>query len=118
ETRSGKSLFLLRDYRGLYDVAPVSLISRQTIERIAEESGTKENSWRFRPNLLIDLKGAGAFDELQWVGKTLRIGSAARIAITQVDQRCVMITLDPATGQTSPEILRCVVQNHGKSAGI
>ena len=118
ETRSGKSLFLLRDYRGLYDVAPVSLISRQTVARIAEESGTKENSWRFRPNLLVDLKDAGPFDELQWVGKTLRIGSAARIAVTEVDQRCVMITLDPATGESSPEILKCVVQKHGKSAGI
>ena len=118
EARSGKSLFLLRDYRGSYDVAPVSLISRQTVGRIAEESGTKENSWRFRPNLLIDLKGAGPFDELQWVGKTLRIGNAARIAVSEVDQRCVMITLDPATGQSSPEILKCVVQNHGKSAGI
>jgi hypothetical protein len=109
---------LLRDYRGLYDVAPVSLISRQTVARIAEESGTKENSWRFRPNLLVDLKDAGPFDELQWVGKTLRIGSAARIAITEVDRRCVMITLDPATGGSSPEILKCVVQKHGQSAGI
>jgi len=109
---------LLQDYRGSYDVAPVSLISRQTVACIAKESGTKENSWRFRPNLLIDLKGAEAFDELQWVGKTLRIGSVARIAVTEVDQRCVMITLDPATGQSSPEILKCVVQNHGKSAGI
>jgi len=118
EARSGRSLFLLHDYRGSYDVAPVSLISRQTVARIAKESGTKENSWRFRPNLLIDLKGAEAFDELQWVGKTLRIGSVARIAVTEVDQRCVMITLDPATGQSSPEILKCVVQNHGKSAGI
>lgn len=118
EARSGRSLFLLRDYRGSYDVAPVSLISRQTVARIAEESGTKENSWRFRPNVLVDLKGAGPFDELQWVGKTLRIGNAARIAVTEVDQRCVMISLDPATGQSSPEILKCVVQNHGKSAGI
>jgi uncharacterized protein len=118
EARSGRSLFLLRDYRGLYDVAPVSLISRQTIERIAEESGTKENSWRFRPNLLVDLKDAKPFGELQWVGKTLQIGSAARIAITEVDQRCVMITLDPATGESSPEILKCVVQKHGQSAGI
>jgi len=118
EARSGRSLFLLQDYRGSYDVAPVSLISRQTVARIAKESGTKENSWRFRPNLLIDLEGAGAVDELQWVGKTLRIGSVARIAVTEVDQRCVMITLDPATGQSSPEILKCVVQNHGKSAGI
>lgn len=118
EARSGRPLFLLRDYRGSYDVAPVSLISRQTVARIAEESGTQENSWRFRPNLLIDLKDGAPFDELQWVGKTLRIGSAARIAVTEADRRCVMIGLDPATGQSNPEILKCVVQNHGQSAGI
>ncbi len=35
EVRSGRALFLLRDYRGCYDVAPISLISRQTIMRIA-----------------------------------------------------------------------------------
>jgi uncharacterized protein YcbX len=109
---------LLRDYRGLYDVAPVSLISGQTVARIAEESGTKENWWRFRPNLLVDLNNAGPFDELRWVGKTLRIGSAARIAVTEVDRRCVMITLDPATGESSPEILKFVAQKHGQSAGI
>jgi uncharacterized protein len=118
EARSGRPLFLLRDYRGLFDVAPVSLISRQTVARIAEESGTKENSWRFRPNLLVDLEDARPFGELQWVGKTLRIGTAARIAITEVDQRCVMITLDPVTGESTPEILKCVVQKHGQSAGI
>ena len=118
EARSGRPLFLLRDYRGLYDVAPVSLISRQTVARIAEESGTKENWWRFRPNLLVDLNNAGPFDELRWVGKTLRIGSAARIAVTEVDRRCVMITLDPATGESSPEILKFVAQKHGQSAGI
>jgi uncharacterized protein YcbX len=118
EARSGRPLFLLRDYRGLYDVAAVSLISRQTVARIAVESGTKENSRRFRPNLLVDLNDAGPFDELKWVGKILRIGSVARIAVTEVDQRCVMITLDPATGESSPEILKCVVQKHGKCAGI
>ena len=118
EARSGRALFLLRDYRGLYDVAPVSLISRQTVARIAEESGTKENSWRFRPSLLVDLEDGEPFDELNWVGKILRIGTEARIAVTQVDQRCVMITLDPATGESSPEILKCVVQKHGQNAGI
>lgn len=118
EARSGKSLFLLRDYRGLYDAAPVSLISGQTVARIAEESGTKEDSCRFRPNLLVDLMGAAPFDELQWVGKILRIGSAARIAVTEPNQRCMMITLDPATGESSPEILKCVVQKHAQNAGI
>src|SRR5207302_5257366 len=74
EARSGRSLFLLRDYRGSYDVAPVSLISRQTVARIAQESGAKEDSWRFRPNVLVDLTEAEAFDELKWVGRILRIG--------------------------------------------
>ena len=29
-----------------------------------------------------------------------------------------MITLDPETGESSPEILKAVVQKHGQSAGI
>lgn len=118
EARSGRPLFLMRDYRGLYDVAPVSLISRQTVARVAQESATKEDAWRFRPNLLVDLTQDEAFDELKWVGRILRIGDTARIGITQADQRCVMISLDPATGESSPEILKCVVQKHGKCAGI
>jgi uncharacterized protein len=118
EARSGRELFLLRDYRGAYDVAPISLISRQTIARIAEESGTREDPMRFRPTLLVDLEGGEAFAELSWVGRILRVGEAARIAITQVDQRCMMITLDPETAKPSPAVLRCVVQQHQQWAGV
>jgi uncharacterized protein YcbX len=118
EARSGRPLFLLHDHRGLYDAAPVSLISQQTVARIAQESGTKENAWRFRPNVLVDLTEAEAFDELKWVGRILRLGETARIAITQADQRCVVISLDPATSESDPEILKSVVQQHGKCAGI
>jgi MOSC domain-containing protein len=118
EARSGRALFLLRDYRGSYDVAQISLISRQTITRIAEESDTKEDVLRFRPNLLIDLESGQAFDELNWVGRILRVGNTARIAITEVDQRCMMITLDPASGKASPSILRSVAQLHARCAGV
>jgi uncharacterized protein YcbX len=118
EARSGKKLFLLYDYRGSYDVAPISLISRQTISQIAKESETEEDPLRFRPNLLIDLEGGEAFDELNWVGRILRMGDAARIAITQVDQRCMMITLDPISAKPSPAVLRCVTQQHKQCAGV
>src|SRR5215469_8693440 len=43
EKRFGKPVFLLRDYRGAFDVANVSLISEQTVQRIAEESQTEAN---------------------------------------------------------------------------
>lgn len=118
EARSGRALFLMRDYRGCYDVAPISLISRQTIRRIAEESETREEPLRFRPNLLVDLEDGQPFDELKWVGRILRVGKVARIGVTQADQRCMMITLDPANAEASPGVLRCVVQQHAKCAGV
>ena len=118
ENRFGKPVFLLRDYRGSFDVSNVSLISEQTVQRIAEESGIEPNPWRFRPNLLVNLEGGTAFDELKWVGRILRLGDKARIAVTEVDERCVMITLDPATSQPAPQVLKCVVQQHNKCAGV
>lgn len=118
EKRFGKPVFLLRDYRGSFDVANVSLISEQTVQGIAEESQTEANPWRFRPNLLVNLEVGAAFDELKWVGKVLRIGDKARIAVTEVDERCVMITLDPSTSEPAPQILKCVVQQHNKCAGV
>jgi len=118
EERSGRELFLLQDYRGCYDVAPISLISRQTIARIAEESETSEEPLRFRPNLLVDLEHGEAFDELNWVGQILRVGNTARVAITEADQRCMMITLDPKDAKSSPAVLRCVVQQHKQCAGV
>ena len=35
-----------------------------------------------------------------------------------VDQRCKMITLDPETGESNPEILRKVAQAHEGMAGV
>ena len=114
----GRPVFLLRDYRGSYDVANVSLISEQTVQRIAQESQTEANSWRFGPNLLVHLEGGAAFEELKWVGRILRVGEKARVAVTEADQRCVMITLDPSTSERAPQILKTVVQQHDKCAGV
>jgi uncharacterized protein YcbX len=118
EERSGQAIYLLRNGRGSYDTHPISLISRQTVARIAEESATEEDWRRFRPNLLIDLQSGGAFEELSFVGRVLRVGEAARVAIIKPDQRCAIITLDPETGNSSPSVLKCVVQQHEQCAGV
>jgi uncharacterized protein len=118
ETEAGRSVYLLHNYRGSFDAAPVSLISRQTVAMIAEESQTQEEVWRFRPNLLVDLADAKPFAELQWVGRILRMGETARIAITETDRRCMIITLDPATAGQNPNVLRSVTQQHAKCAGV
>jgi len=111
-------VYLLRNKRGSFDVANVSLISEQTVERIAKESQTESNPWRFRPNLLVNLENGAAFDELKWVGRVLRLGDKARVAVIKEDERCVMITLDPATSEPAPQISRCVAQQHNNRAGV
>jgi hypothetical protein len=118
EKRSGRRVFLLRDYCGSFDVAAVSLISVQTIQHLAEETGVAANPWRFRSNLLVDIQHGAADDELKWVGRVLRIGETARIAVTEVDERCVMTTTDPENLDSNPQVLRCIVQHDNKCAGV
>ena len=118
EERSGRPLFLLRDHRGNYDIAQLSLIGLATTARIAEESGTPPDPGRFRANLYVETPDGEPFAEDAWVGRVLRIGSTARVAVTETDERCAMITLDPRTGESSPGVLRAVAQNHGNRAGV
>ncbi|HYM69350.1 MAG TPA: MOSC domain-containing protein [bacterium] len=118
EVRSGIPLYLMRDHRGNYDIAPVSIIAWQTIVRIAEGSGTVPEPRRFRPNLLVDLSDGRASGEMAWVGRVLRLGDHARVAVTAPDKRCAMITFESDTSDASPQILRWVVQQHGGTTGV
>lgn len=118
EVRSGIPLYLMRDHRGNYDIAPVSIIAWQTIVRIAEGSGTVPEPRRFRPNLLLDPSDGRASGEMAWVGRVLRLGDHARVAVTAPDKRCAMITFESDTSDASPQILRWVVQQHGGTTGV
>ncbi len=116
ESAFGAPLFLLRDHRGNPDVAQLSLISLGTTRQLAEESGTPPEPGRFRANLYLETDAP--FAEHAWVGRVLRIGSRARVAVTEADDRCVMLTLHPQTAAAAPEVLRAVVQHHANLAGI
>jgi uncharacterized protein len=118
EERSGRALFLLRDYRGNYDVAQVSLISTATIRAIEQRVGAPVEIDRFRANLVVEAASSDGFPEDTWVGRVLRIGDTARIAVTETDGRCMMITLDPETGVARPGILGAVAKLHDTTAGV
>jgi uncharacterized protein YcbX len=65
----------------------------------------------------VDLS-AGGFGEDGLVRRSLRIGSQVVITILQRDPRCKMITLDPETGVSNPEVLRQVTEAHDGMAGV
>lgn len=111
-------LTLLRSDRALTDCSPLSLFSIQTVRKLAEESGAAIDKRCFRANLYLDLDSSDAFAEDEFVGRRLRIGSKAVVAVVKRDGRCMMITLDPDTAEKTPAILKTVAQAHGGMAGV
>jgi uncharacterized protein len=118
EQRAGCAIFLLRDYRGSFDVAQVSLIGHATIEQIGVECGAPVEPARFRANIYLDAESGAPFAEDAWVGRILRIGDTARVAVTERDKRCAMITLHPETGEVRTEVLTAVARHHETMAGV
>jgi uncharacterized protein YcbX len=116
--RDGHELSLLRSERALTDCRPFSLISIQTTRQLSEEVGVELDKRRFRANAYVYLASGAGFAEDQWVGRRLRIGDKAQIAVTDRDPRCKMITLDPDTGQANPEVMRRVAKDHHGTAGV
>ncbi|HVD95810.1 MAG TPA: MOSC domain-containing protein [Candidatus Limnocylindria bacterium] len=111
-------LTLMRSERAMTDCRPFSMFSLQSARQLAEETGTPMDKRRFRANVYVDLTSAQGFAENEFVGRSLRIGPKVVVAILERDARCMMITLDPDTGEKSPVILKKVAQAHDGMAGV
>jgi len=111
-------LTLVRSDRAMTDCRPVSLISLQTVRQLEAELDTLIDKRRFRANVYLDFAAGSGFAEDALVGRRLRLGSRATIAILERDPRCKMISLDPDTSAHNPEVLRKVAQKHAACAGV
>jgi len=104
--------------RAMTDCRPISLFAVQSAQELGAEVGFTIDKRRFRANVYMDLESAVGFAEDAFVGRRIQIGPKVVISILERDPRCKMITLDPDTGESSPEVLREVAQAHDGMAGI
>jgi uncharacterized protein YcbX len=111
-------LTLMRSERAMTDCRPMSIFSLQSARQLGEETGTPMDKRRFRANIYVDLASSGGFAENEFVGRSLRIGPKAVVSVLERDARCMMITLDPDTGEKEPAILKKVAQAHDGMAGV
>jgi uncharacterized protein len=109
---------LMQSQRAMTDCRPVSIFSLQSAQQLAEETGTPVDKRRFRANVYVDLISSNGFAENDLVGRSVRLGPRAVITILERDPRCVIITLDPETGEQAPAILKKVAQAHDGMAGV
>ncbi len=107
----------VRRDQGAFDAFPLSLISTQSIARIGDTMGHSLETTRFRPNIVMTAESGDPFIEDSFVGGVLRIGTV-RMRIDKRDGRCVVITMDPATGERNPAVLRTVAQDREGCLGV
>jgi hypothetical protein len=111
--------------RGAFDSLPLSLVTVQSVRSLGRLVGRPLAVGRFRPNLVIDARppgggrddgggdGDGGFPEDAWPGCTLRIGDAL-VRVDARDRRCVVVGVDPTTGERDPDVLRTVARRGGR----
>jgi uncharacterized protein YcbX len=118
EAASNRSVYLLPNYRGSFDVAAITLISNATVKHIADASDTPEEPQRFRMNFYVETVDGRPWGEDAWVGHTVRIGNEVRVAVTERDKRCAMITLAPHGGDPLTQVLAVVAEQNDATAGV
>jgi uncharacterized protein YcbX len=111
-------LTLLRSDRAMTDCRPLSIFAVQSAKKLSDETGIAVDKRRFRANVYLDLASSEGFAEDEFVGRSIRIGPKVVVHILERDPRCMMITLDPDTGEKEPVLLKKVAKAHGGMAGV
>jgi len=90
-----------QDQVGFADGFPFLLISQASLDDLNSRLPSPLPMTRFRPNLVVS--GCEPYAEDNW--KRIRIGGIT-FRVAKPCSRCVIPTIDPETGQKSPEPLR------------
>jgi uncharacterized protein len=86
---------------------PVSLITTSTVSALCAAAGVPGDELRFRPNVVIAATSDAPYAEDEWVGRSLHIGDAM-VRVDRRDTRCVIVNVDPGTGQPDAPVLKII----------
>jgi uncharacterized protein len=94
--------------------APVTLISRASVERLEQEAGGRVDARRFR--MLFDLDGCAEHEEDTWDGRRVRVGEAV-LRVGGPVPRCAATTRHPESGERDLDTLRLIKGYRGVRDG-
>ena len=107
--RSTKKEILKHSFSDIPEKA-VSFINFQTIQDVEKKIGKKINFFRFRGN--FNFSGGHPWEEFDWIGKKLKIGSA-EFEVFKKTQRCLATTVNPSNGERDINIPFELSKNFG-----
>jgi uncharacterized protein YcbX len=106
----------LRELEGAnFDDSPILVVNLATVAAFGVEAGMEVDHRRFRANLYVS--GLAPEVELGWIGRRVAVGQAELEVVSRCE-RCVVITKDPDTVATTPELLRVLTQTRETCMGV
>lgn len=118
EERFGRKLELRFSERAMNDACPISVLGLDSLQSLSQETGMELDHRRFRANFYVRWDNGKPFYENELVGAKLRIGENLTVMVVKNDARCVIITLDPSSAESSPKVLEVVAKNHANCIGV
>lgn len=88
----------------------VSVINVASVRDLGKRYGRALDPLRFRANIYVD--DVDPWDELEWVGRDIAIGSALFRGVLRT-RRCAAVDVDPATGERDTHIPRALMKTYG-----
>jgi uncharacterized protein len=108
---AGEPLTMLWAEEGAPDrlyAGSASIVSRESLARLADEAGEDElDGRRFR--MLFEIDGVRAHEEDEWQGTDVRVGEAT-VRVNGDVGRCAVTTHDPDTGVPTVDTLRALAR--------
>lgn len=117
----GSEVEMMQLQQGIFDDAVISAISTATVSHICSQAGVPIDGRRFRPNIVLKCHDANPFQENDWLDVLLSFGEseqAPAIHVTKLDERCMMINLDPDKARQNAEVLKTTVRLNNNFAGV
>ncbi|MCF6274051.1 MAG: MOSC domain-containing protein [Rhodobacteraceae bacterium] len=104
ENRAQPKALVAAPGRGMTDsrFPSISILNLASLAELSAKAGRPMAPERFRGNFWLD--GLDAWEEFNWVGKTLRIGEA-HVVIRERIGRCAATNADPLTGLADVDTL-------------
>lgn len=119
--RHGSPVEMTHLNRGIFDEASISVIASATVSEVARLAAQRPDVRRFRPNIVLASTRAAPFEEDEWVGGVFWFGETedrAAVGVTNRDERCSMVNLDPDSARPNPEVLKAIVRARDNKAGV
>lgn len=100
-----------------HDESPVHVVTSAGLRRLGQLLGGPVDLARFRPNVVLDVDGAG-FPEDDWTGSDLRLGSDVVLRLGPGMPRCVMVDLPQRELARDGRILKALSEEHALAFGL